>query len=61
MILQKAATLLNNDNVLEVVPVSIPRDVPRRLPISVTCHLHEADREGSWNPGLIRYGRTEND
>lgn len=32
MILQRAATLLNNDNVLEVTPVSIPRDVPPRLP-----------------------------
>lgn len=34
LILQRAATLLNNDNVLEVAPVSIPRDVPPRLPVS---------------------------
>lgn len=60
LILQRAATLLNNDNVLEVAPVSIFRDVPPWLPISVTCHLHEADRGSSWNPGLVCYGNTEN-
>lgn len=61
LILQRAATLLNNDNVLEVAPVSIPRDVPPRLPVPVTCHLHDAGRGGSWNPGLIRYDNAEND
>lgn len=61
LILQRAATLLNNDNVLELAPVSIFRDVLPQLPISETCHLHEADRGGSWDPGPVRHGCTEND
>lgn len=50
--MQSVATLLNNDNALEVAPFSISRDVAALLPIYITCHVQEMTREvvrNSWN------------
>lgn len=45
--MQPAATLLNNDNVLEVAPVSISREVAAVFSIYITCHSQETDRRAS--------------